>query len=92
MTNRRYTRHTGCISIKYIISKTTSPPIIVEGKPKLDFKRNVIAFESYALAYTGTANNIILRAVPVIALRRSNNTGEHYFMSLYMHKRIHGYK
>ena len=32
------------------------------------------------------------RAVPAIALRRSNNAGGHYFMSLYSGKRIHGYK
>ena len=32
------------------------------------------------------------RAVPGIALRASNTSGGHYFMSLYSGKRIHGYK
>ena len=52
----------------------------------------MIAFGSYALVYIGTKNNMKPISVPVIALRRSNNTGGYYFISLYSGKRIHGYK
>ena len=57
------------------ISRTLSPSTIVEGKPKFDFSRAMIAFGSYALVYVGTMNNMKSRSVPAIALRRSNNTG-----------------
>ena len=52
----------------------------------------MIVFGSYALVYTRTTNNNKPRAVPAIALRRSNNAGGHYFMSLHSGKRIHGYE
>ena len=52
----------------------------------------MIAFGAYALVYTGTSNGMKPRAAPAIALRRSNNAGEHYFMSLRTGKRIHGYR
>ena len=74
------------------ISSTLSPSTIVEGKPKFDFGRAMITFGSYVLIYTGTKNSTKPISVPAIALRRSNNAGGHYFMSLYSGKRIHGYK
>ena len=77
---------------KNAISTTISPATIVEGKPKMDFKRDMIAFGAYALVYTDTSNNNTPRTVPAIALRMSNNAGGHYFMSLHSGKRIHGYK
>ena len=73
------------------ISNTLSPSTIVEGKAKLDLARKMITFGSYALVYTGTSNTMKSRAVPGIALRRSNSAGGHYFMSLHTGKRIHGY-
>ena len=74
------------------ITDTISPATIIEGKPKMDLQRKVIVFGSYALVYTRTTNTNKPRAVPAIALRRSNNTGGHYFMSLHSGKRIHGYE
>ena len=44
------------------------------------------------MVYTGTDYSMNTRAVPAIALRRSNSASGHYFMSLYTGKRIHGYK
>ena len=73
------------------ITDTISPAAILEGKPKMDLQRQVIVFGSYALVYTWTTNTNKPRAVPAIALRRSNNTGGHYFMSLHSGRRIHGY-
>ena len=73
------------------ISDTLSPSTIVEGKPKLDLKRKIITFGTYALVYTGTSNNMKSRAVPGIALRRSNSSGGHYYMSLHSGKGIHGF-
>ena len=55
------------------ISDTLSPSTIVEGKSKLDLKRKIITFGTYALIYTTTSNNMKSRAVPGIALRRSNS-------------------
>ena len=69
----------------------TSPTTIVEGKPKLDLKRKMITFGTYALVYMTTSNNMKSRAVPGIALRRSNSAGRHYFVSLHSGKHIHGY-
>ena len=60
---------------------TLSPATIVEGKPKFYFGKAMIPFGSYALVYEGTTNTMKPRSVPVIALKRSNNTGGHYFMS-----------
>ena len=74
------------------ISSTLSPATIVEGKPKFDFGKAMIPFGSYALVYESTTNTMKPRSVPAIALKRSNNAGGHYFMSLYSGKRIHGYK
>ena len=72
------------------ISDTLSPATITEGKPKFDFSREMIAFGEYALVYTGTSNGTQPRAVPAIALRRSNNAGGNYFMSFHTGKRING--
>ena len=44
------------------------------------------------MAYVRTKNNLKARSVPVIALSESNDNGGHYFMSLFMGKRIHSYK
>ena len=74
------------------ISSTLSPATIVEGKPKPDLSKEMITFGSYALVYESTTNTMKPRSVPAIALKRSNNAGGHYFMSLYSGKRIHGYK
>ncbi len=43
----------------------------------------MIPYESYAMVYGGTKNTLDSITVPVIVLRESNDTGEHYFMSLY---------
>ena len=72
------------------VSSTISPATIVEGKPKMDFKRKMIPFGAYALVYTRTRNDNKPRAVLAIALRMSNSTGGHYFMSLHSGNRIHG--
>ena len=69
-----------------------SPATIVEGKPKMDFKRDMVSFGAYTLVYTGTSNNNAPKAVPAIALQKSSHVGVHYFMSLHSSKRIHGYK
>ena len=74
------------------ISDTLSPSTIVTGKPKLDLSKDKIVFGAYALVYIDTTNDIKSRAVPAIVLRRSNNAGGHYFMSLYSGMRIYGYK
>ena len=74
------------------VSETLSPSTVVEGKPKLDLSKYIIVFGAYALVYTDTNNSMKSRAVPDIALRRSNNADGHYFMNLYSGKRIHGYK
>ena len=76
---------------KHVISETLSTPTIVEGKPNLDLNTKIIHLGAYALVYSGTANNMKSRAVPVIDLRRSNSAGGYYFMSLHSSIRIHGY-
>ena len=73
------------------VSSTMSPSTIVEGKPKLDLQKKMICFGSYAIVYTDTTNDSKARGEPGIALRKSNNAGGHYFMSLYSGRRIHGY-
>ena len=77
---------------KNAVSTTISPATIVEGKPKMDFKREMIAFVAYALVYTGTSNDNKPKIVPAKALKMSNNASGHYFMSLYSGRRIHGFK
>ena len=77
---------------KNSISQTISPVTIVEGKPKMDLKKKMIPFGACALVCTRTTNDNKPRAVPAIALRMSNTTGGHYFMSLYTVKRTHGYQ
>ena len=73
------------------ISSKMSPDMIVEGKGKPDFNNKYITFESYAMVYTGTANDMKIKIVPAIGLNKSNYHGGHYFMSLYTGKRLHGY-
>ena len=77
---------------KKSISQTISPSTIVKGKSKIDLSTEKISFGSYLLVYTGTINDIKTRAVPTIALRRSNSLGGHYFMNLYSGKQIRGFK
>ena len=74
------------------ISSTLSHATIVQGKPKFYFSKAVFPFGSYALVYEGTTNTMQPTSVLAIALKRSNNAGRHYFMSLYSSKRIHRYK
>ena len=57
------------------ISKFMSSEIIVEGRPKFDFSKKKVTFGTYVLAYIGTTNTMKKRAIPVIALRISKNTG-----------------
>ena len=73
------------------ISCTLSPENIVLGRTTPDFNHGRIAFGSYALVYVGTKNNMKARSVPAIALRRSNELGGHYFMSLHTGKQLHSY-
>ena len=63
--------------------------MLVEGKqyPRGDIKR--IVYGSYALVHAGTKNNLDSRTVPAVALRDSNNSGGHYFMSLISSKCMH---
>ena len=74
------------------VSKTISPSTIVEGKPKPNMNNKHIVFGSYAIAYTGTTNNMRARGVPSIALKSSNDSGGHYFMNLYTGRTLHSYK
>ena len=74
------------------ISETLSPATIVEGKPKFDFSRDMIAFGSYTLVYSGTSNDIKPRATPTIVSMKSNNAGGPYFMSLHVGIRIYACK
>ena len=73
------------------ISKTMSPSTIVEGKPKPNFGAKMITYGSYALVHSGTSNDMKSRAIPAIALRKSNNDGGHYFMNKHTGRHIHGY-
>ena len=77
---------------KNSVTNTISPATIVEGKPKLDFKRKLIPFDAYVLVYTGTSNDNKPRAVPAIALRILNNAGGQYFMSLRSGNKLHGFQ
>ena len=52
--------------------------------------RKIIAFGTHVLVHVGASNNMKPRSVPGIALRRSNNAGGHYFMSLLFGKMMHG--
>ena len=62
------------------ISRTMSPGILVEGRPKLDFSKKKAAFGTYVLAYAGATNTMKGRATPAISLRISNNVGGYHFM------------
>ena len=74
------------------ILNTLIPETIVEVNLKLDFAKAMISFSSYDLVHESTTNTMKPRLAPSIALKRSKNTGGHYFMSLYSGKRAHGYK
>ena len=86
------TEVTDAFPTKNRISNTLSPATIIEEIPKFDFSRDMIAFESYALVYAGTSNDMKPRAVPGIALRIPNNAGGHYFISLRTGKIKYGYR
>ena len=73
------------------ISQTMSLAMIVEGKSKPDFSKDMIAFGTYALTYQGTDNTIKPRSTTTIALRLSNNSRGHYFMNLHTGKITHSY-
>ena len=77
---------------KNCVSDTISPATIVEGKPKLDFSKPKISFDSHAMVYTQTSNAVKNRAVPGISSCASNTTGCHYFMNLFSNRRMHAYK
>ena len=55
------------------ITTNLSLSTIVEGNEKLDLSRKMITFGTHALACIGKSNNMKLRAVPAIDLRRPNN-------------------
>ena len=58
---------------KGVISEEMSPETIVTSASKPDFNRKGIPFGGYAMAYTGTENNMNSRTVPTISLKESND-------------------
>ena len=73
------------------VSQTMSPSMIVTGAQMPDYNIKKIVFGSYAQVHLGTTNTMKHRSVPAIALRSSNESGGHYFMSLLSGKRIHSH-
>ena len=73
------------------VSQTMSPSMIVTGAQMPDYNIKRIVFGSYAQVHLGTTNTMKHRSVPAIALRSSNESGGHYFMSLLSGKRIHSH-
>lgn len=59
-----------------------SPANIIEGKADPDYNRNRIPFGHYAIAYHCTANTMMKRSSPCIALDESNEIDGYYFMSI----------
>jgi hypothetical protein len=72
------------------ISTTMSPSSIVLGTPSPDCKHLKLRTGAYVQLYIGTTNTSKARTVGVIALRRSNESGGYYFMSLKTGCEIHG--
>ena len=66
-----------------------SPANIIDGKTNPDCSRKIIVFGSYALAYTGTKNNMESMVTPGIVLYEANDFDGQYFMSLETGKRFH---
>ena len=73
------------------LSRKMSPAMLVEGKQKPDMKHKHITFGSYAMVYVTTKNTMTRRCILSIALNPSNQHGGHYFMSLFMGKRLNSY-
>ena len=72
-------------------SQKMSPSMIVTGAQMPDYNIKRIVFGSYAQVHLGTTNTMKHRSVPAVALRSSNESGGHYFMSLLSGKRIHSH-
>ena len=63
------------------ISKYMGPSIILLGQPASDFNMYHPIFGSHILVYIGTKSDMSRMSLPAIALRESNDDGEHFFMS-----------
>ena len=72
--------------------KNTSPSTLVTGTPQPDFNKRRVPFGSYVMAYKGSKNDMSARAIPVIALRESNEFGGFYFHSLETGNKFHSKK
>ena len=57
------------------LSETLSPAKIIDGLDDPDMKVKRLGFGTYALAYSGTTNNMSERSTPAIALSESNQSG-----------------
>ena len=69
-----------------------SPALLVEGRGPLNYKVPRVPFGSYAIIHAGTDNTLNTRGIPAIALRNSNESTGHYFMSLATGKRLNSNK
>ena len=74
------------------VSETMSPRGIVVGGNNIDVNYPMVEYGAYSVVYDTTKNNMMARATPAIALKRSNDRGGHYFMSIDTGKKIHGSK
>ena len=59
-------------STKCGVSKIMRPSMIFEGKPNTDFNQERIVFGSYTLFYSGTSNEMNIRIISSIAMKKSN--------------------
>ena len=84
----RTTAWTNAFPSKLNLSKLISLSGVVEGKNTPDLSMQRIRFGAYAIVFLKITHTMKHRSVPGIALEYSNNHGVHYFMSLYMGKRI----
>ena len=66
---------------KNALTDTISPATIVEGRPKIDFKIDMIYLGSYALVYIDTSNDTKPIVVPSISLRTSNSARTLFYES-----------
>ena len=66
--------------------------MVVEGKDYPDGTVKRITFGTRAMVYMGNKNDISTRTEPCVALRNSNDSGGHYFMSLKTGRRVHANK
>ena len=74
------------------VSETMSPRGIVVGGNNIDVNYPMVEYGAFAVVYDSTKNNMMSRSTPSIALKRSNDRGGHYFMSIDTGKKIHGSK